>query len=209
MLKYWLWLTNLRGVRNQTRLALLRHFSTPEDVFYADPDELMLTEGITREEIKALGDHRLTAADRILAECQQLGLGILTLQDALLKRTAEHSSAVGVKPHGVGLFAIKKDQCQKNRHNQEQNAKGNEDFESSLVFIIHIEIPFKSVFLIVTHAREEFVNVLLRCRKSELDFVKKRCFFVHIAEEFFQNTKNLVKGEKSAKTTCKREKIVI
>ena len=29
MLKYLLWLTNLRGLRNQTRLALLRHFGTP------------------------------------------------------------------------------------------------------------------------------------------------------------------------------------
>jgi len=82
MLKYWLWLTNLRGVRNQTRLALLRHFSTPEDLFYADPEELMLTEGITREEVQALGDHSLAAADRILAECQKLDLGVLTLQDA-------------------------------------------------------------------------------------------------------------------------------
>ena len=33
MLKYWLWLTNLRGLSNQSRLALLRHFGTPEDVF--------------------------------------------------------------------------------------------------------------------------------------------------------------------------------
>lgn len=82
MLKYWLWLTNLRGVRNQTRLALLRHFSTPEDIFYADPEELALAEGITRGEIDALGDHALASADRILAECQKLGLGILTLQDA-------------------------------------------------------------------------------------------------------------------------------
>ena len=45
MLKYWLWLTNLRGLRNQTRLALLRHFGTPEDIYYADEGELLLTEG--------------------------------------------------------------------------------------------------------------------------------------------------------------------
>ena len=39
MLKYWLWLTNLRGLSNQTRLALLRHFGTPEDIYYADEGE--------------------------------------------------------------------------------------------------------------------------------------------------------------------------
>ena len=49
-LKYWLWLTELPGLTNQTRLALLRHFPTPEDVYYADPEEVLLTEGITREQ---------------------------------------------------------------------------------------------------------------------------------------------------------------
>ena len=36
MLKYWLWLTELPGLTNQTRLALLRHFATPEDVYAAE-----------------------------------------------------------------------------------------------------------------------------------------------------------------------------
>ena len=50
MLKYWLWLTELAGLTNQTRLALLRHFPSPEDVYYADPEEVLLTEGITRRQ---------------------------------------------------------------------------------------------------------------------------------------------------------------
>ena len=82
MLKYWLWLTNLRGLSNQTRLALLRHFGTPEDVYYADEDEILLTEGITRQQAALLADHDLSVANRILAECQQLNISILTLQDA-------------------------------------------------------------------------------------------------------------------------------
>ena len=53
-LKYWLWLAELNGLNNQTRLALLRHFTTPEDVFYADPGEILLTEGITREQAALL-----------------------------------------------------------------------------------------------------------------------------------------------------------
>ena len=81
-LKYWLWLTELRGLKNQTRLALLRHFGTPEDVFYADAGEILLTEGITREQAAILEDHRLDTADRILADCQRLGLRLLTIQDA-------------------------------------------------------------------------------------------------------------------------------
>ena len=81
-LKYWLWLTELRGLKNQTRLALLRHFGTPEDVFYADAGEILLTEGMTREQAALLEDHRLDTADRILADCQRLGLRLLTIQDA-------------------------------------------------------------------------------------------------------------------------------
>lgn len=81
-LKYWLWLTELRGLTNQTQLALLRHFDTPEDVFYADAGEILLTEGITREQAALLEDHSLSAADKILADCQRLNIHILTLQDA-------------------------------------------------------------------------------------------------------------------------------
>ena len=81
-LKYWLWLTELPGLTNQTRLALLRHFHTPEDVYYADPEEVLLTEGITREQAKLLEDKDCSGADRILADCQRLDLDLLTIQDA-------------------------------------------------------------------------------------------------------------------------------
>lgn len=81
-LKYWLWLTELPGLTNQARLALLRHFPAPEDVYYADPEEVLLTEGITREQAKLLEDKDCSGADRILADCQRLDLDILTIQDA-------------------------------------------------------------------------------------------------------------------------------
>ncbi|MBE6963830.1 MAG: DNA-protecting protein DprA [Ruminococcaceae bacterium] len=82
MLKFWLWLTTLPGLTNQTRLALLRHFGSPEDIFYAEPGEILLTEGIIREQAERLQDHRLDAAERILADCTRLGQQILTIQDA-------------------------------------------------------------------------------------------------------------------------------
>lgn len=81
-LKYWLWLTELRGLKNQARLALLRHFGSPEDVFYADAGEILLTEGITRADAAILENHDLRTADRILADCQRLDIRILTIQDA-------------------------------------------------------------------------------------------------------------------------------
>ena len=81
-LKYWVWLSRLRGLGGQTRLSLLRRFGTAEDVFYADEAELQLTEGITREQLERLKNHDLEEADRILADCQRLHIGILTMQDA-------------------------------------------------------------------------------------------------------------------------------
>lgn len=81
-LKYWLWLAELRGLSNQTRLALLEHFGTPEDVFYADAGEILLTEGISREQAALLENRDLSGADRVLADCQRLNLRILTIQDA-------------------------------------------------------------------------------------------------------------------------------
>ena len=68
MLKYWVWLSELKGLRNQTKLALLRRFGDPESIFYADPDELMLTEGADPGQLKLLENHDLAPADKILAE---------------------------------------------------------------------------------------------------------------------------------------------
>lgn len=44
MLKYWVWLSELKGLRNRPSWRAAP-FGDPESIFYADPDELMLTEG--------------------------------------------------------------------------------------------------------------------------------------------------------------------
>ena len=82
MLKYWVWLSELKGLRNQTRLALLRRFGDPESIFYADPEELLLTEGIDPGQAKLLANHDLAPADEILADCQRLDIQLLTFSDA-------------------------------------------------------------------------------------------------------------------------------
>ena len=82
MLKYWVWLSELKGLRNQTRLALLRRFGDPESIFYADADELLLTDGVERSQLKLLENHDLAPADKILADCQRLDIQLLTFSDA-------------------------------------------------------------------------------------------------------------------------------
>ena len=81
-LKYWLWLTGLPGLGNQARLRLLERFPDPEDLYYADEGELLLTDGITRDQAALLQNKSLKTAETILGDCQRLGLRILTIQDA-------------------------------------------------------------------------------------------------------------------------------
>ena len=82
VLKYWVWLTELQGLKNQTRLALLRHFGTPEELYFAEEEEILLVEGMTRNQAEILRNHDLKHADQILADCQRLGQRIVTIHDA-------------------------------------------------------------------------------------------------------------------------------
>lgn len=81
-LKYWVWLSALDGLTNLSRLRLLAQFGSPENVYYAAEEELARVEGISRGQVKRLGDKSLAEADRILGRCDALGLRVLTLQDA-------------------------------------------------------------------------------------------------------------------------------
>lgn len=82
MLKYWLWLAELPRLRNESRLALLRHFGSPEDVFFADKGELLLAEGVSRAQAELAMNRDLSRAEKILEDCERLGQRILTIQDA-------------------------------------------------------------------------------------------------------------------------------
>ena len=79
-LKYWLWLTTAPGLSNRTKLLLLEHFSSPEDVYYAQPDELCLVEGVTKQQAQALADKSLTRAETVLADCAKDGQFIVTME---------------------------------------------------------------------------------------------------------------------------------
>ena len=82
MLKYWVWLAELPRLKGPFRLALLRHFGSPEDIFFADREELLLAEDVPPGQAELALNRDLSAADRILADCQRLGQRILTIQGA-------------------------------------------------------------------------------------------------------------------------------
>ena len=81
-LKYWLWLTGRSGLSPEWRQALLGQFGTPEHIYFADPGEYALLEGMPSILRRGLEDKELTEAERILEQCATLGISLLTIQDA-------------------------------------------------------------------------------------------------------------------------------
>ena len=79
-LKYWVWLSNLRGLGPQMKLTLLGNLLTPENIYYADEEELILA-GADKRTVEALRDRSFDSAERILADCYRLGIRLLTIQD--------------------------------------------------------------------------------------------------------------------------------
>ena len=81
-LKYWLWLSTRKGLGAVSALRLLNHFQSPEQVYFARSDEYEWIEGLSRQGRTQLADKSTAEVDRILGECDRLGLRILTIQDA-------------------------------------------------------------------------------------------------------------------------------
>jgi len=81
-LKYWIWLSTRKGLGPVGALRLLEHFGTPERIFYADPAEYALVEGIPPVVGRQLKDKNMDGVNRILADCDRLGLRLMALRDA-------------------------------------------------------------------------------------------------------------------------------
>ncbi len=82
-LKFWVWLTEQNRLGGPARQALLEHFGSPEEVYYAEPGDLLQVEGITADQVQALENKSLDRAQSILEECARKDIFLLTAQDAL------------------------------------------------------------------------------------------------------------------------------
>ena len=82
-LKYWVWLTTVPGLTDHSKLLLLQHFSSPEDIYYADEEALWQVEGLKKEQAALLNSKSLTAADRILSDCARKDIFLVTMADAM------------------------------------------------------------------------------------------------------------------------------
>ena len=81
-LKHWIWLTQRRGIPGQIAVRLLERFGSPEQIHAADRGAFETLGGLSGEAIRSLMEKSLDGADRILGDCDRLGIRLLTLQDA-------------------------------------------------------------------------------------------------------------------------------
>lgn len=81
-LKYWVWLSMRFGVRPKVKLALVEHFGTPRDVYFATEADYRVRVSLRPEELRLLLDKDLHEAERALAICDREDIRALTIQDA-------------------------------------------------------------------------------------------------------------------------------
>ena len=81
-IKYWVWLSALR-LSPKSKQGLLEHFhGDPERMYYSTEQEISAVVGISKRDASLLKTRELDTAMEIISRCEQLGLNILTLQDA-------------------------------------------------------------------------------------------------------------------------------
>jgi len=81
MLVHWIWLAT-RPFSDRVKANLLEHFSDPEEIYYADNGAFSEIEGLTAEQLDALGEKSLTQPEEILRRCSREKISILTIRDA-------------------------------------------------------------------------------------------------------------------------------
>ena len=90
MLVHWIWLAHRPGLNDRMKAELLRHFSDPEDVYFADRDAFSHIEGMTGEMVQALWDKDLTESEKILSDVMKYKLHLLTYRDVAYPARLKH-----------------------------------------------------------------------------------------------------------------------
>lgn len=85
-LQYWVWLSSCEGLGARARAAVIRRFGDAENAFFSPAGSFASTEGIGAAEAALLERRDLSRVGEILSDCEQQGLSIVTMQDALYPR---------------------------------------------------------------------------------------------------------------------------
>lgn len=81
MLIHWIWYSMRSGLNDREKLALLERFHDPEEIFDASAADYFRA-GVDKEAAASLQDKNLQEAERVLSECDENAIGVLTFEDA-------------------------------------------------------------------------------------------------------------------------------
>lgn len=81
MIEYWVWLSTRSNVGARTSAALLEAFGTPQEVYRADREALLASGFVSANMLPSLLDKSLLETNRILADCTDKQIRILTLHE--------------------------------------------------------------------------------------------------------------------------------
>ena len=90
MLVHWIWLAERKGLNDRDKLRLLEHFRDAEEIYYASADQLKRLEWLEPKELDALTDKDLRGSEKILRQCADKKICILTFQDAAYPPKLKH-----------------------------------------------------------------------------------------------------------------------
>ena len=86
MLVYWIWLTLRKGMGDGMRLQLLQRFQIPEAIFFAESRDFDRVEGLSAAGRRSLLDRELAPARKILEQCAEKKVRILTFSEEAYPR---------------------------------------------------------------------------------------------------------------------------
>ena len=81
MNKYWIWLSMACTPATDTFSKLLSRYTSAEQIYAADRDELTAVIGSRSKDLVALSNKELSSAERILAYAEKCGIGIVAYAD--------------------------------------------------------------------------------------------------------------------------------
>ena len=81
MLIYWIWFAQLKKLSKGQKQWLLEYFRDPEEIYHSEPKCYKGIPGMTQEILQALEQKDLGEAKKILTQCEEKGIGILTFLD--------------------------------------------------------------------------------------------------------------------------------
>ena len=82
-LVYWVWLSLRCGAGSELGTYLLKHFSSPKEIYEADAETLRAVEGVDGNVLKALLDRDLTYSGKIVSYCERVNVGIMTPESSV------------------------------------------------------------------------------------------------------------------------------